>query len=217
MSEHEEEENPIFEDVQFSTDDLTFAEPGEEPTLPADSSAEAEEQEFGDAGELVESAVGAEGVADEEAVETEEAAGEVEQDEETEEGEEATPEKKGKNLLVYVEWAVVALVCILMYPVFNLLSVPYAIWNAAFAVVVFALAYAVYKTRKIWAEFEVSAFYTIALAGALLALTIGVYCMGLEMSTYSWDLKAEQGKKAQAAAAQSTRPAPAHPLPGKAS
>jgi hypothetical protein len=190
MSEHEDE-TPPFEDMSFSSDDLTFAEPaaetflGEESAEPGNPLAAAEPAEGEEAVVPVE-----ETSVEAEAEAAEALAEDVEED--------AQPKKPSKTGLI-LPWVVVALVCVAIYLTFTFSGIHYAPWHACYAILMTLLIFAAWTTRKIWTTFEVTALYTFALGAALAALMTGVYCLGLELCAYQWDLTATQGKKAQAA------------------
>ena len=73
-----------------------------------------------------------------------------------------------------------------------------------------AIAFYLWKSRKIWTKYEVTALYTVVLAGTAAALLTGVYCLGLALSfPYDWDLGAASGKQqAEKAKTQTVRLGP---------
>ena len=221
MSEPEGEK-PIFEDLTFPADELTFAEAEEPAAAPSEPAAGSQPPEAH--AEAVAAAPGeglAPSAADAAAAEPAEAeeapAEEAPEAEAAAEAEEATPEKKKAKVAVgYLDWIVVAAVSVVICLLLFLLHAPYAIWHASYLIVMIAMAFYLWKSRKIWTKFEVTALYTVVLAGTAAALLTGVYCLGLALcSPYHWDLGAKLGKQqAKQAKTQSVVSAPAH-TPGK--
>jgi hypothetical protein len=206
MSEHEEE-NPLFEDLGLGAEDLTFAEAGSEATPAAESPAEAEGGE--DLAAIAEPAEG-----DASAPEGEEPIVAEEEPSETPE-EEIKPKKKAASLAFHAQWIVAVLACVAVALGFTFANVPHVIWHASGLITMIVLVSATWISRKVWATFQITALYTVLLAGALAALLIGVYCLGLELYVYGWDLKAKQAGKAAASATFIPAPAPA-PAPTSA-
>ncbi len=210
MSEHEEE-NPIFEDLGLSTDDLTFAEPG--TAAPADAHTPDEGEEGEAAAAAVEPADGAEGEATPEAFDEEEPIGVA--DEQPEGPQEEPAPKKPLDVLFHAQWIGAVVLCLIAALVFPLAHVSHAYWHSSYAVAMIALVAATWLTRKVWATFAVTALYTVCLAGALAALLTSVYWLGLELAMYDWDLTARQGKldqpRATVAAPLGAKPAPGAP------
>ncbi len=200
MSEHEEE-NPPFEDLGLGAEDLTFAEAGSEATPGTEPPAEAEGGE--DLAAMVEPADA--GTATPEGEEP--IVAEVEPSETPEE--EVEPKKKAFGLAFHVQWIVAAAACVAVALGLTSAHVPYAVWHASYVIAMIVLVSATWMSRKVWARFQVTALYTVLLAGALAALLTGVYCLGLELYVYGWDLKAKQASQAAASATFVPAPAPA--------
>jgi hypothetical protein len=205
MSEHEEE-NPAFEDLGLSAEDLTFAEPGSE------AAAEGEPPAAVDEGD--EAAATAEPVEDAEEVFAgeEPVAGEEEHAETPEE--EAGPQRKPADLASHALWIGAVAACVAVAAGFFLLRIPNAVWHAGYVVVLILLVSATLITRKYWATYATTALYTVMLAGTLAALVTGVYGLGLELSVYGWDMAAKRGKQ-MLVAGSATAPAPVTPAPAQ--
>ena len=106
---------------------------------------------------------------------------------------------------------VVAAVCVVIGLLLFPLHAPFAIWHGlAYLIVMIAMAFYLWKSRKIWTKYEVTVLYTVVLAGTAAALLTGVYCLGLALaSPYAWDLGAKLGKEQAARAkTQAVGPAP---------
>jgi hypothetical protein len=208
-----EDETPPPEEESFSTDDLTFAEPGAETTPAAEAPAEAapagEPADFMDFTATEGMAAEAEPAA-EPAEAGEQPAAVAEEGEKGEEGEEGEkPKKKSPDWPFHLQWIIALAVCVVICLVFVFAHVAHAPWHAGYLISLVVLVTASWMTRKIWAQFEVTALYTMALAGALAALLTGVYCLGLEMSNYNWDLKAKAGRPPAVAKGENSPSQPA--------
>jgi hypothetical protein len=196
MSEHEEE-TPHFDDPGLSTDDLTFAEPGAEAAAEAGPPAEGEREE-GAAFEVDEQAAGGPATAEEEHPEAPE--------------EEGEPKKKSLGMAFHAQWIAAILACVAVGLGFQAAHVPNAICHSSYAIAMILLVAATSLTYRIWGAFAITALYTVLLAGALAALMTSVYWLSLDLSMYGWDMKAKQGKQAQAAADTAAGVAPVGPL-----
>jgi cation transport ATPase len=203
-----EDETPPLDDLSASADDLTFAEPEADAGQPAaEAAGDAEAAEPSEAGEdLAGQSQGEAAEAAEPAEAAEEAAAEGEEEKEGKEGKE--PKKKTPEWVFHAQWGGAAALCVAIYLIFFLTNIRHAPWHAFYLITLVVLATATWMTRKIWATFEVTAFYTLVLAGAVAALLTGIYCLGLELCDHSWDIKAKTGKAAATAAQQSSPYAP---------
>ena len=121
--------------------------------------------------------------------------------------------KKTIDWPFHLPWIIAVVVCAAICLIFGLAGVAHAPWHAGYLISLVVLATTCWMTRKIWTEFEVTAFYTAVLCGALVALLTGIYCLGLEMYAYNWDLKAKAGRPPAVAKGQITQPQP-RPEPG---
>ena len=212
-----EGEQPIFEDLTFPADELTFAEKEEEAASPSEpAAADQAPEEFAEA---VEPSLGEElapSDADalaEEPADAEEAPAEVAVEEEAG----AEPEeKKAKAAIGHLDWIAVAVSCAVIGLLLLVLCAPYAIWHGVYLIAMIAIAFYLWKSRTIWTKYEVTALYTVLMAGTAAALLTGVYCLGLALSfPYDWDLGAASGKQqAEKAKTQTVVSAPDRP-PGK--
>ena len=111
-----------------------------------------------------------------------------------EEGEVAT--KRGFAWLAYVEWSAAVLVAIALYLLASLLSSSATgFWNGIYLVLMAMIAFALWKTRRVWTSPEISAPFTLMIVVSLAALLTAVYCLGLELRSYDWDQKAKKAKQ----------------------
>ncbi len=180
-----EGEQPIFEDLNFPADDLTFAEKEGEAAPPSEPAAASPAPEGHD--EAIEPVMGeelafsaAESPGEEPVVAEEAPAEDAAEAEADAEPEETEPEKKkAKALPAFFDWIVVAAVCVAIVLLLLVLRVPSAIWHGAYLIAMIAMAFYLWKSRKTWAKYEVTALYTVVLAGAAAAMLTGVYCLGL--------------------------------------
>jgi hypothetical protein len=111
-----------------------------------------------------------------------------------EKGEKAT--KGGFAWLAYVQWIAAVLVAVALYLSASLLSsAATGFWNGIYLVLMAVLAFALWKTRRVWTTPEVSAPFTLMIVVSLAALLTAVYCLGLELARYDWDQKAKKAKQ----------------------
>ena len=117
------------------------------------------------------------------------------------------------HILFHVPWAVAAGLCVFIYLFLIASGVQHALWHAVYLISLVVLATTILMTRRIWAKFSSTAFYTIALGCSLAAVLTGVYYLGLELYVQNWDTAAQQSKQAAQAAQRSAMLLTSPPVP----
>jgi hypothetical protein len=73
------------------------------------------------------------------------------------------------------------------------------IWHLAYWILLALIPYSLWRGKKFWVAAELSPLYAVMLAIGAAALLTAVYCLGLELSRYNWDIKARKARHLTAA------------------
>ncbi len=74
------------------------------------------------------------------------------------------------------------------------------IWHLAYWILLALIPYSLWRGKRYWAAAELSPLYAVMLAIGAAALLTAVYCLGIELSRYNWDIKARKARHLTAAA-----------------
>jgi hypothetical protein len=109
---------------------------------------------------------------------------------EGEEAEKELPTKRRPKWLAYIDWLGLVLLAVVIWLVVQAVAVN-VVWTTAYLILLVLIPFSLWKSRRSWTTPQITAVYTVLLAISVAALLTAVYCLGLELFLYQWDIRAK--------------------------